>query len=104
MHRLFNFGESSSTPAENTIYNVTDSEISSAKDSALSYYENTVFKGRVTEISQITDVTKFESAVIPHKEKDVVIAFYVVMSDNAKRMIVLTKEKDGEWEVINEGV
>ncbi len=90
--------------SEGTVFIATEKEVVSAKEAALSYYKNTVFKGRVTNISQITDVTKFKSAVIPHNIKDVVVAFYATISDGAKRMIVLTKEKGGEWEVINEGV
>ena len=87
-----------------TTYTVTDSDVASAKEAVISYYQNTAFKSHVTDISQIKDISKFESAVIPQRIKDVVIAFYVTMSDNAKRMIVLTKELSGEWEVINEGV
>ena len=101
MYRLF---ESNTSVSEDKTYIVTDGEIASAKDAALSYYENTVFKGRVTDIIQITDISEFKSAVIPHRIKDVVIAFYSTMSDNAKRMIILTKEIGGKWEVINEGV
>lgn len=85
-------------------YTVTESDVTSAKEAVAVYYKNTVFKNKVTEISQIEDISKYKLAVIPHKEKDVVIAFYVTMSDNSKRMIVLTKELSGEWEVINEGV
>jgi len=42
--------------------------------------------------------------VIPYKIKEIVTEFYVTLSDNAKRMIILTKEKSGKWEVINEGI
>jgi beta-lactamase regulating signal transducer with metallopeptidase domain len=90
--------------SEDSTYTVTDREVASAKKAALSYYENNVFKGRITNISQMTDISKVKSAVIPYRIKDIVTAFYVTMSDNAKRMIILTKEKSGEWEVINEGI
>ena len=90
--------------SEGKVFIVTESEVVSAKEAAISYYENTVFKGRVTDIVQIKDSSEFESAVIPYKIKDVVVAFYVTMSDNTKRNIVLTKEKGRQWEVINEGV
>ncbi len=75
-----------------------------AKKAVQSYYETTVFKDLVTDIVRITDISEYQSAIIPQKVKDVVIAFYGTMSDNTKRMIILTKEIDGEWEVINEGV
>lgn len=90
--------------SDDKTYTVTEEEIASAKSAVLSYYENTVFKDRVTDIIWITDSSEYRSAVIPHRIKEVVTAFYVTMSDNAKRLIVLTKESDGEWEVINEGV
>jgi beta-lactamase regulating signal transducer with metallopeptidase domain len=90
--------------SEGKVFIVTESEVVSAKEAAISYYENTDFKGRVTDIVQIKDSSEFESAVISYKIKDVVVAFYVTMSDNAKRIIVLTREKGGDWEVINEGV
>lgn len=90
--------------SEGKVFTVTESEVVSAKEVAISYYENTDFKGRVTDIVQIKDSSEFESAVISYKIKDVVVAFYVTMSDNAKRIIVLTREKGGDWEVINEGV
>ena len=76
---------------------VSDSEIDTAKKAVMSYYENTVFKGQVDEVSQIEDKSKFRSAVIPDREKDITVAFYVIMKDSAKRMIVLTKELSGEW-------
>lgn len=90
--------------SEGKVFIVTESEVISAKEAALSYYENTVFKGRVTNIVQIKDSSEFISAVITYRIKDVVVAFNVTMSDNAKRNIVLTKEKGGDWEVIKEGV
>ncbi|MDD2553171.1 MAG: hypothetical protein PHP51_01180 [Desulfotomaculaceae bacterium] len=40
----------------------------------------------------------FSSAVIPYTVIDVVAAFQVAMSDQAKRAIVLTKEKSGAWD------
>lgn len=75
-----------------------------AKSAALSYYETTVFKGRVSGIIWIEDTAKYQSAIISQKIKDIVIAFYITIPDNPKRMIVLTKEINGDWEVINEGV
>jgi len=90
--------------SEGKVFIVTESEVISAKDAALSYYENTVFKGRVTDIAQIKDSSEFVSAVITYRIKDVVIAFHVNMSTNEKRIIVLTKEKGGDWKVINEGI
>ena len=83
---------------------MTDSDTAAAKDAAVSYYKDTVFKDHVTDIIQISDVAEYKSAIIPQRIKDVVIAFYVTISDNSKITIVLTKETGGEWEVINEGV
>ncbi len=90
--------------SEDSTYIVTGSEVASAKEAVLSYYENTVFKGSITDISQMTDISRLRSAVIPYRIKDLVTAFHVTVSDNEKRMIILTKEKSGEWEVINEGI
>src|SRR5690606_8774887 len=36
--------------SEGKVFIVTESEVVSAKEAAISYYENTVFKGRVTDI------------------------------------------------------
>ncbi len=90
--------------SEEKTYTVTEAEITLAKSAALSYYETTVFKGRVSDIIWIADTAKYQSAIIPQKIKDIVIAFYITIPDNPKRMIVLTKEINGDWEVINEGV
>lgn len=83
---------------------INDSDIDAAKKAVISYYQNTAFKNDVVDISKIEDSSKFESSVILHRAKDMVIGFYVTMSDRSKRMIVLTKEMEGTWEVINEGV
>jgi hypothetical protein len=90
--------------SEDKTYLVTEAEAALAKNAVQSYYETTVFKDRVTDIVRIADISEYQSAILPQKVKDVVIAFYATMSDNAKRMIILTKEIDGEWEVMNEGV
>jgi hypothetical protein len=102
--KIFWIFEKDNWDSNSSTYTVTDSDVISAKGAVISYYQNTAFKSLVSDISQIIDISKFESSVIPHRVKDVVIAFYVTMSDNSKRMIVLTKELSGEWEVINEGV
>ncbi|HBN85194.1 MAG TPA: hypothetical protein DDZ89_15275 [Clostridiales bacterium] len=86
------------------LYELTEEEIEQAKDTVMKYYESSVFKDRVKDVAYITDVTIYQSSVIPNKVKDKVIAFYVTMDDRAKRVIVLTKETKGEWQVINEGV
>ena len=95
--------ENEVTPVEDVL-ELTDSEVTSALEAVTAYYENSVFAGQVSEIVRITDVSEYESAVIPHRKKDLVIAFYVTISGNPKRMIVLTKDEGGEWEIINEGV
>ncbi|MGF7144890.1 beta-lactamase regulating signal transducer with metallopeptidase domain [Anaerotaenia torta] len=90
--------------SEEQTYLITETELAFAKDAVLSYYETTVFKGQVTDIAWLSDAAEYQSSIIPHRVKDQVTAFHVTMSDHAVRQIVLTKSKDGEWEVINEGV
>lgn len=83
---------------------VTYDEIEIAKDTARLYYENTKYNGQITDITQIMDYEIYESAIIPRLKQEYIVAFYVTMTDKSKRMILLTKEKDSEWVVINEGV
>ncbi len=90
--------------SEEQTYLITETEIAYAKDAVLSYYETTVFKGQVTDIAWISDAAEYQTSILPHRVKDQVTAFHVTMSDHAVRQIILTKSKDGEWEVINEGV
>lgn len=73
----------------------------------LAYYkEKLAVPGNVTDISSIQTLDEYCSAIIPDRCKDVVIAFYVKTANNPnpQRLVVLTKERGGDWEVINEGI
>jgi beta-lactamase regulating signal transducer with metallopeptidase domain len=82
----------------------TDEPYSSAADAVYTYYNSTVFAGKVSALI----ACKVESDYITRDMlRDETVAFSVEMSDNPKsypvRIIILTRETGGIWQVINEG-
>lgn len=82
---------------------LTGAEESAAHAAALAY-EKKLFGDKVIAVERITDLAKFEGAVIVSRVKGKVAAFDVDVDDgDPVRTIILTQTSDGAWEVINEG-
>jgi beta-lactamase regulating signal transducer with metallopeptidase domain len=88
-------------PAPQATFSAAD--IESAKQAALAHYNGTAFAGKVADL-RVIEVT---GDYLTDKAKDKNICFSVDLTDDPKshpiRLITLTREIGGEWEVINEG-
>lgn len=91
-------------PVPTDIIPINAEDEAAARKAAMDYYNGTTFSGNISSLAHIEEQARYEDYV-PDDASETIIAFEVIVSENYSfpRIIILMKNTDNGWDVVNEG-